>query len=56
MAALAETPEEAAEIYGAALAAIDPDTVAEKFFLRQLASALKLDPALVSEIQAAAVA
>jgi len=54
VAASAESPEEAAEIYGAAATAIDPDTAAEKFFLRQLASALKLDPALTAEINAAA--
>jgi uncharacterized membrane protein YebE (DUF533 family) len=56
VAALAETAAEAAELYGAAISAIDPDTVAEKFFLRQLATALKLDPALAAEIRAAAAA
>lgn len=43
-------PEVAAEIYGAALTAIQLDTPAEHFFLRRLAAALKLEPDLVSAI------
>ena len=56
VAALATSPEEAAELYGAALSAIDPDTVAEKFFLRQLASALNLPAELTAEINSTASA
>ncbi len=55
IAALAESPEEAAELYGAAALAIDSDTVAEKFFLRQLAGALKLDSSLVAEINSTTI-
>ena len=52
LARLAASPEEAAEIYGAALAAIDPDTVSERFFLRRLARALALDAGLVETLHA----
>ncbi len=44
--------EEAAEIYGAALSAIDPDTPSETFFLRRLAHAMQLDAELVQLIHA----
>lgn len=43
-------PESGAEIYGAALMAIDPDTPAEQFFLRRLANGLGLDTQLVEAI------
>jgi Uncharacterized protein conserved in bacteria len=54
VAARADTPEHAAEIYAASLVAITADTPAERAYLDALASKLKLDPALVSEIHAAA--
>lgn len=50
VAALADTPEVAAELYGAALSAIDPDSPAEHFFLRRFAKALGLAPELVSAL------
>lgn len=54
VAARADTPEHAAEIYAASLVAITADTPAERAYLDALAGKLKLDPALVSEIHAAA--
>jgi len=55
IAAAVLSPEEGAEIYGAALSAIDPDTPSEQFFLRRLATALKLDPKLVECIHTESV-
>ena len=49
-----ETPEKAAQVYAAARVAIDPDTMQEREFLRQLAEALDLDPQLMAHIDAAA--
>jgi uncharacterized membrane protein YebE (DUF533 family) len=54
LAQLPRNPEEAAEIYGAAVAAIEADTPAEKFFLRRLATALKLPPDLTGRLDALA--
>ncbi len=48
--ARADTPEHAAEIYAASLVAISADTAAEQAYLEALASKLRLDPALVTEI------
>lgn len=50
VAELAANPEEACEIYGAALTAIDVDTPSEHLFLRRLGRALELDEALVSTL------
>ena len=50
IAALATSQEEAAELYGAAMNAIDPDTPAEVFYLKRLATALQLDPGLVESL------
>jgi uncharacterized membrane protein YebE (DUF533 family) len=44
------TPEKASQVYAAARLAIDPDTDVERVFLDKLASALKLDPQLRSEL------
>lgn len=55
--ALAEpvnTPEAAAKVYAAARLAIDPDTMQELEFLRQLAESLDLEPALRRHIDDAA--
>ena len=49
-----ETPEKAAQVYAAARVAIDPDTMQEREFLRQLAEALDLDPQLRVHIDEAA--
>ncbi len=53
LAALVESPEEAAELYGAALTAIDADTPAEDLFLMRFARALELEPGLVEQLNAA---
>jgi uncharacterized membrane protein YebE (DUF533 family) len=50
IAGLANGPEEASEIYGAALTAIDLDSPSEHLFLRRLASSLKLDEQLVETV------
>jgi hypothetical protein len=50
IAGLANGPEEASEIYGAALTAIDLDSPSEHLFLRRLASSLKLDEQLVKTV------
>jgi uncharacterized membrane protein YebE (DUF533 family) len=52
--ARADTPAHASEIYAASLVAITAETAAERAYLDALATKLKLDPALVSEIHAAA--
>lgn len=54
LAASAPTVEAAAEVYLAALITIDPDTISERAFLARLGTALKLDPALASHLEAAA--
>jgi uncharacterized membrane protein YebE (DUF533 family) len=54
VAARADTPEHAAEIYAASLVAITADTASERAYLDALASKLKLAPALVAEIHKAA--
>jgi len=45
-----QTPEKAAQVYAAARLAIDPDTLQEREFLRQLAEALDLDAGLRGHI------
>ncbi len=52
LAASAQTPEQAAEIYTASVLAIQPDTPSEISYLNNLAIALKLDPGLRSNIDA----
>jgi uncharacterized membrane protein YebE (DUF533 family) len=52
--ARADTPAHASEIYAASLVAITAETAAERAYLDALATKLKLDPALVSEIHKAA--
>lgn len=54
LASQAETPEKAVQIYSAARLVIEPDTEAERAFLKRLAEALKLDPALAVEIDGGA--
>jgi uncharacterized membrane protein YebE (DUF533 family) len=41
-------PAQAAEVYAVSLLAIDIDSEAERDYLRKLASALRLDPGVVS--------
>lgn len=50
IAALATHPEEASEIYGAALTAIAVDTPSEHLFLRRLGRAMDLDDALLATL------
>jgi uncharacterized membrane protein YebE (DUF533 family) len=52
VAAGANTPERAAEIYAASLLAIDVDGPAEKGYLAMLAARLQLDPELVAHLHA----
>lgn len=54
IAALAQCPEEAAEIYAASLLVVDPEAPAEKGYLAMLAARLKLDPGLVAHLHARA--
>ncbi len=50
VAARADTPEHASEIYAASLVAMQPDTAAERTYLEALAFKLKLPAGLVEEI------
>ncbi|HEY8383757.1 MAG TPA: tellurite resistance TerB family protein [Microvirga sp.] len=50
LAAGVTSQEKAAQVYAAARIAIDPDTIQEREFLRQLAEALDLDQALRAQI------
>lgn len=50
IASLVTSPEEASEVYGAALTAIQVDTPAEHMFLRRFAKALQLEPELVKAV------
>ncbi len=52
IAASAKTPEQATELYTASVMAIQPDTATEVTYLNNLATALNLDPALRSNIEA----
>ena len=52
--ARADTPEHAMEIYAASLVAITADTATERAYLDTLASKLRLDAGIVSEIHKAA--
>lgn len=54
VAAGADTPERATEIYAASMVAITADTASERAYLEALASKLRLAPALVAEIHKAA--
>ena len=49
-----QTAEKAAQVYAAARVAVDPDTMQEREFLRQLAESLDLDPQLKAHIDEAA--
>jgi uncharacterized membrane protein YebE (DUF533 family) len=54
VAARADTPAHAAEIYAASLVAMAPDTPEEETYLQNLAARLKLSPELVAEIHKSA--
>ena len=47
----ATTPELATQVYAASLIAIDPDTDVERDYLAQLASKLRIDPALKAHLE-----
>lgn len=49
-----QTREKAAQVYAAARLAINPDTIQEREFLRQLAESLDLDPGLTRRIDESA--
>jgi uncharacterized membrane protein YebE (DUF533 family) len=51
LASAVNDPELAAQVYTAARIAIDPDTIQEREFLRQLAEALDLDQAMRRQIE-----
>jgi len=50
VAALAATPEEAAEIYAVSVMAVNPNGLAERLYLGDLGRQLKLEPALAKTI------
>jgi uncharacterized membrane protein YebE (DUF533 family) len=50
VAASAETPEEAAEIYAVSVMAVNPNGLAERLYLGDLSRRLKLEPALATTI------
>jgi uncharacterized membrane protein YebE (DUF533 family) len=54
VAAAADSPEAAAEIYLASLFVIDVDEPAERAYLDKLAAALKLQPALARQLETTA--
>jgi len=54
VAAAADSPEAAAEMYLASLFVIDTQDPAERAYLNDLAAALQLDPALASQLEAEA--
>ncbi len=54
IAALAHSPEEAAEIYAASLLVVDPEAPAEKGYLAMLAARLNLEAGLVEHLHAKA--
>lgn len=53
LASLSSNLEESSELYAAALSAIDPDSPAEHLFLKRLARAFGLEPALVASVHEA---
>jgi uncharacterized membrane protein YebE (DUF533 family) len=54
IAALAKSPEDAAQIYAASLLAVDPNGNAEQAYLAELASRLNLDAGLVLHLHSTA--
>jgi len=54
VAAAASTPEMAAEMYLASVLVVDEESFMERAYLQELVRQLKLDPALVSELDAQA--
>ncbi len=56
LSARVTSPEKAAQIYTAARLAVDPDTIQEREFLRQLAESLDLDQTLKAQIDSTAAA
>jgi uncharacterized membrane protein YebE (DUF533 family) len=55
LAAGADSPEFASQVYTAARLTIEPDTEAEQSFLSKLGQALSLDGSIVEHLDAAAV-
>ena len=54
IAGLARSPQEASEIYLASVLAIEPDHWAEQAYLEALRKALKIEPELARQLEAAA--
>ncbi|MCF1707868.1 tellurite resistance TerB family protein [Tabrizicola sp. J26] len=52
IAAMATSPEEAAQIYTASMLVVDPDTPAEKDYLALLAQKMNVDPGLAAQVRA----
>lgn len=52
VAALADTPETAAELYIASALVVDMDSPAERTYLNELASAMKIDSAMIQHLEA----
>lgn len=53
LAAAVSTPQQATEVFAASVLMVEPPSAPERIYLEGLASALKLDAALVGEIRAA---
>ena len=51
IASAASTPEMAAEMYLASVLIVDEESFMERSYLQELASQLKLDPALKAELE-----
>ena len=51
VAAASRSPEMAAEMYIASVLIVDEDSYMERVYLQELSRQLKLDPALVSELE-----
>lgn len=52
IAALADTPETAAELYIASALVVDMDSSAERTYLDELAAAMRIDPGLIPHLEA----
>lgn len=52
VAALADTPETAAELYIASALVVDMDSPSERNYLDELATAMKIDSAMIRHLEA----
>ena len=51
LARLVDSPQHAAEVYAASLLVVSPPSLPERAYLKGLSSALRLDPALIIELE-----